>query len=797
MGMSATASTEPWVVVPAAADSPVRPRTNGGTEPGVTGPLLRRLDGPLKAAGAARYAADEPVDGAVHAVLVPSAIARGRIVRIDPAAAEAAPGVLLVLTHENAPTLRRMRTFSRGGTAIQAKPPLVDDRIDYAGQHVALVVAATPEQARYAASLLAVDYAAEAPRATLDGDPAGVSTPRSIMGEAPDHARGDPERGIAASTVRIGATYSTPIEHHNPIEPLTTTAVWGEDGGLTVYESTQGVATTRMGVAQALGLPGRKVRVVSRFVGGGFGCKGWYCGHITLAAVAARQLGRPVRLALSRAQMYTTVGYRPATIQHLALGAARDGRLTAILHDSTASGSAMGEFPEPSTQVSKHLYAVPNLRTRERVGVLDLAVPSSMRAPGEAPGSFALESALDELAVELGMDPIALRLRNDAAVDPDTGRPWNGRRLRECFAEGAARFGWDGRTREPRSMRDGHELIGWGVATAFFPSAVFPATARARIFADGRAEVESATADLGTGTLTIMTRIAADALGLPPACVTFTLGDSRLPFAFPAGGSSTARSVGPAVQAAALAARRKVTALAVRDPASPLHGASPEAVDAAAGELFLRDDSARRDTLAAVLTRAGKDKVEAGGRYGVADAAAMMVPMMLGPRFGGVARRLISPFAGKRAPGEVGAQFVEVRVDPDFGTVRVSRALGVFDIGTVLNPATARSQAIGGIGWGIGMALLERTEVHPTLAKIVSPNLSGYLVPSHADVPDIDAAFLDQADPAANPLGARGVGEIGVVGVAAAVANAVYHATGVRVRDLPITPEKLLPELRS
>ncbi len=764
------------------------PETRAG---GVGAPLPRR-DGRLKTAGAARYAADEPVDGVAHAVLVSSPVARGRIVGIDRANAEAAPGVLLVLTHENAPKLRNMRTLNRGGAALQSKPPLADDRIDFAGQPIALVVAETPQQARYAAGLLAPTIEKEAPRAVFDPETGPVATPRSVMGAAPDHRRGDPERALAEAETRIERTYTTPFEHHNAIEPLTTTAVWAEDGSLTVYESSQGVATASMGLAQALGLPRKKVRVVSRFVGGGFGSKAWYGGHVTLAAVAARQIGRPVKLPLTRAQMYTSVGYRPATVQRIALGARNDGTLTALVHDNTSAGSHLGEWAEASTGFSKHAYAVPNFASRERTAPLDLSVPSSMRAPGEAPGSFALESAMDELAMILGMDPIALRLRNDAATDPDSGRPWAGRRLRECYELGAERFGWADRTPEPRSMREGRDLVGWGTATAFFPSMTVPATAKARIHADGRVTVESAGADLGTGTLTIMSQIAADALGLPPERVTFTLGDSRLPFAFPAGGSSMARSLGPAVRAAARAALRKVVDLAVRDRVSLLFGAKPDEVEAIDGALVVRGNPARRDTLAAVLARAGLSHIEANGRFGFGAAAAMMVPMMLGPRLGGAVGKAIAPFAAPTAPGEFGAQFVEVRVDPDFGTVRVTRALGVFDIGTVLNPVTARSQGIGGIVGGIGMALLEKTDVHPTLGKIASPNLSGYLLPSHADVPDIDALFLDQPDPVANPLGARGVGEIGIVGVAAAIANAVHHATGIRVRDLPITPDKLL-----
>jgi xanthine dehydrogenase YagR molybdenum-binding subunit len=475
-----------------------------------------------------------------------------------------------------------------------------------------------------------------------------------------------------------------------------------------------------------------------------------------------------VKLALTRAEMYTAAGYRSQTIQQVKVGARGDAMLTALVHHSTSIGSDAGDFPEACPEVTKVLYACPNLETRVRLVRLDLGAPTSMRAPGEASGSFALESAMDELAYELQMDPIELRLRNYAETDPETGSPWSSKALRECYRQAAERFGWGQRNPEPRSMRDGRWLVGMGMATASLPSVGLPAEARASIRADGRAVVRSGTADLGTGQYTVMTQVAADALGMPPERLSFELGDTDLPVAPLAGGSGGVRSVGPAVRLAAEAARAKVIQLAARDEDSPLAGYGSDAVAAQDGELFLKHDPSKRESYAAILARHGLQEVTGDGSVGA-------VSMPSGHQ--------VNTF---------GAQFVEVRVDPDLGLVRVTRALGAFDIGTVLNPKTARSQLIGGIVMGIGMALLERTAIHPTLGKVVSPNLAGYLVPVHGDIPAIDAFFVEVDDPYVNSLGAKGAGELGITGVAAAVANAVYHATGKRIRNLPITSELLL-----
>jgi xanthine dehydrogenase YagR molybdenum-binding subunit len=736
----------------------------------LVGAPLDRVDGRLKVTGAATYTAEHRIDGLTHAALVQSAIARGQITRLATSAAVAAPGVLGVISHLNAPRLPRLKSSLTGeGFANQTVMPFEDARIYHAGQPVAMVVAETWEQAQYAARLVSVEYDMQNPRTELEPHVSEAYPPGPYFrGILPDYARGEPARGLADALIRVEQTYTTPIEHHNPMEPHATIATWDGEGGLTVYDASQGVFVTRAGLGEALGLPAEKIHVICPFVGGGFGTKAWLWPHTVLATIAARQIGRPVKLVLTRAQMYTLTGYRSQTLQDVQVGARRDGTLTAIIHHSTSIGSNVGEFQEPTTEVTRILYACPNVETRLRLVQLDLGVPTAMRAPGEASGSFALESAMDELAYELQMDPIELRLRNYARTDPDSGRPWSSNALGACYTEAAERFGWARRNPEPRSMGDGLFQVGWGMASASYPTSGAPAQATVAILADGQAVVQSGTADLGTGQYTVMTQVASDALGLPAERVRFELGDTDLPFAFVAGGSSGVRSVGPAVRLAANAARAKVLLLAGSDEDSPLSGYGHEAVSAEGGELFLKHDPSKRESYAAILARHGLQVVTGDGSVGA-------VSMPSGHQ--------VNTF---------GAQFVEVRVDPDLALVRVTRALGAFDIGRVLNPKTARSQAIGGIVMGIGMALLERTVIHPTLGKVASPNLAGYLVPVHSDIPAIDAFFVEVHDPYVNSLGAKGVGELSVTGVAAAIANAVYHATGKRVRNLPITPESLL-----
>lgn len=735
----------------------------------VIGQPRDRVDGRLKVTGAARYAAEFAAPNLAHGVLVQSTVANGRVREIDTAAAEAAPGVLAVLTHRNAPRLHAVAAVP-AGFAGQSLLPLQDDRVYYQGQHVAVVVADTLERAQHAASLVRVHYDEQPPTTRLEDALGAVFPPPPDFGAPPHYRRGDPEGALVVADVRLDQLYTTPIEHHNPMEPSATIAAWDGDH-LTLHDATQSISFTRQVIATMLELPEENVHVVAPYVGGGFGCKGFVWPHSALAAVAARHVGRPVKLVLARAQMYTSVGYRTPTRQQYSVGATREGKLTALVHHGISQTTPFDELAEFTGALTPMLYACPNVDTRNELVRVNAGTPTIMRAPGKASGSFGLESAMDELAYALDVDPLELRLRNYAEIDPETGHPWSSKALRECYRRGAERFGWDRRTPVPRSMRAGDRLVGWGMATASYPVFVFPASVLVRLLADGRVLVQTGSQDLGTGTYTVMSQVAADALGLPVDRVQVELGDSDFPPAPTAGASATAASLGSAVYLAARAARDQLARRAIEDPASPLNGADPAQLVVEGGRLSVADDPARGETYAALLARQGGAPVEA--RYDYTDT----VMRGAGPRFGMHA---------------FGAHFAEVHVDPLSGEVRLVRWVGAFDIGRVLNAKTARSQLLGGIIFGIGMALMEHTVADPRLGRILTPNLSTYLVPVHADVPDIDVQFVEEPDQHVNPLGVKGAGELGIVGAAAAVANAVYHATGIRVRDLPITPDKLL-----
>jgi len=722
------------------------------------GTPVERVDGRRKVTGKAAYAAEAHHPRLAYAALVQSTIARGRIAGIDAAAARRAPGVLAVLTHENAPPLR---TPPKGGTGPKSTPtmsgklgedrlPLADDVVHYAGQHVAVVVAETLEEARYAASLVRVRYREEPPVLDLDAAAPTAYFPERSFGRPLQHQRGDVAAGLAAGEVRVEQTYTTPVETNNPMEPSATVARW-EGGRLTVEDATQAVVGTRDVLAQVFGIPREDVRVLCPFTGGGFGCKGFQWGHTMLAAMAARVVRRPVQLNLTRAQMFTSVGHRPPTVQRLALAAKRDGTLTAMRHETLQPTSETTEFIEPcGLTTTKILYACENVAIPHRLVKVNVAPPTPMRAPGDCPGSFALESAMDELAYALRMDPIELRLRNHADRDPSEGKPWSSKHLKECYARAAEMFGWRRRPREPRSMRDGRLLVGWGMATALYPGNRRPASARIRLTPDGRALVQVATQDLGTGSYTIFTQVAADALGMPVDRVDFQLGDTDFPAAPVSGGSNTAASVSEAIVQAADNLRTKLAAIASRDASRPLSGVQPAAYTD-------------------VLARRGISAVEA-------EAA-------------------VKPDDEKVKAHSIhswGAQLCEVKIDPDLPRVQVTRWVSVIDVGRVLNPKLSRSQVMGGVTMGIGMALMEETVYDHRTGLPVNANLADYHVPVNADVPDVEVDFVGGPDPVINSLGCRGIGEIGITGVAAAIANAVYHATGKRVRDLPITPEKLL-----
>ncbi|HLX01694.1 MAG TPA: xanthine dehydrogenase family protein molybdopterin-binding subunit [Trinickia sp.] len=732
----------------------------------IIGQPMDRTDGVLKVTGQAKYAAEFPEAKLAHAVLVTSTIARGTIASIDTSRAQSMPGVLLVLTSRNMPGLPGAKSASP--PAVRRLSLLQDNEVHYSNEPIAVVVADTLERATDAARQLRVAYQASSnPVTDFESARANAHKPAPQQGRAVETLRGDIDAGLQAGTVRVDAVYTTPMEHHNPMEPHATMAAWdGPD--LTLYDTTQGVTNAQAAVAKILGMKPENVHVISPFLGGGFGCKGSVWSHTALCAVAAKEVGRPVRLALTRPQMFGPVGGRPRTEQHMVLAAHPDGTLTGMRHDTYANTSMIEDWTETCPMVTRMLYAVPNQATSWRLVRMNVGTPTFMRAPGEMTGSFALETSMDELAYALQMDPVALRLKNYAEVEPQENKPWSSKHLRECYHVGAEKFGWSRRTDTPRSMRDGHTLIGMGMATVTYPANRSDASALARILPDGNAIVVSGTQDIGTGTYTIMTQVAAEALGFPVERVSFGLGDSRLPRAPGSGGSQSAASVSPAVREAASGARRRLIELALADGGSPLHGASPDDVTVVDGWVVSRADPTRRDPAAAIIARAGGQPIEA-------EASAKR----------GEERE-------RYAFHSFGAVFAEVHVDADLGTIRVARVVGVYDVGRVLNAKTARSQLMGGIVWGVGAALEEETLLDARYGRFVNANLAEYHVPVNADIGTIDVTVLDVPDPHFNSLGARGIGEIGITGVVAAIGNAVYHATGVRVRDLPITLDKVM-----
>lgn len=728
------------------------------------GQPLDRTDGLLKVTGQARYSAEFQVPRLVHAVLVQSTVPAGRITRVDTHVAQAMPGVLLVMTHENAPRLPNDGKPALEPPAGRVLSLLQDDQVHYNGQPVAVVVGDTLEHAQAAARMVRVEVAQQPARLDFETARADAHSPGKVQTQSADTMRGDMASGMAQAAQRIEAIYGTPMEAHNPMEPHATIAVW-EGDSLTLYDSTQYVSGVRRTVARTLGLSPDKLRVVCPFVGGGFGCKGSVWSHVVLAAMAARQAGRPVKLVLERAQMFGPVGGRPRTEQRIAMGAASDGRFTAISHDSLTTTSMIEDWTEPCAIVTRMLYDTPNQRTTHRLARLNVGTPTFQRAPGEATGTFALEVALDEMAYALGIDPVELRLRNDAAQDPEKRIPWSSKSLAACYRTGAERFGWARRNPQPGSMREGTTRVGWGMATATYPANRSAAAATARYLPYGTAQVESGSQDLGTGTYTVMTQVAADAMGMPVDRVLISLGDTRMPEAPVSGGSQSVASVSPAVQAAGQQARDALIAAAIADASSPLHGLDAGAITVADGVLSAH--SGAREPAAAVVARYGRP----------IEVTAKVQP--------GEEKQKFSMHS-------FGAVFAEVHVDADLGVIRVSRIVGSYGVGRLLNAKTGRSQLMGGIVWGMGMALFEESLLDPRYGRIVNNNLAEYHVPVNADVPDIDILVLDEADPHINPLGAKGIGEIGITGVPAAIANAVYHATGRRVRELPITLDKLI-----
>ncbi len=754
----------------------------------VTGKPLDRVDGRVKVTGAAHYSADVPI-AVTYGVIFDSAIAKGRILTLDTAAAETSPGVLAVITHLNAPKLHPVQTFPFGPFG-EALVPLQQDTIYYSGQHLGIVIAETFEQATYAASLVQVTYEEQTATASLKD--------ALLRGESPqepppgtfaqgDATRGDIQQGLSDAEILLEETYSTQVIHHHPMELSATIAIWDLQQ-LTLYDSTQWIYGDRNAVATMLGIPQANVRIISHFVGGGFGCKCFTWSHVILAAIAAQKVGQPVKVVLTREQMFTSVGYRASSSQQIILGAKRDGTLTGISHTGTVQTSSFTSYPTAFGLITPMVYACPHLLVKHFLMPVNAGTPTQMRAPGEAIGMFALESAMDELASTLNIDPIELRLRNHADErDPQSGKPWSSKSLKQCYQQGAQRFGWERRTPEPGSMKDGSFLLGWGMATSAYPIYLSPAAARVKIFADGHFVAESGTHEIGTGTYTVMTQLAAEELGLSPERVTFELGDTKLPNTPIAGASRTVGSVGPAVQAAARSARMKVIEIAIADSASPLYGFASSDIIALVGRLCLKEDPTRGETYKAILNRHKLEVVEAYEETLPRDGTS-------GDRdkiFSGI-NALRGPVDSQYAMYNFGAHFAEVRINPVSMELRVSRFVGAFATGRILNPKTARSQLLGGIVMGIGMALLEETTTDTNFGRIATTSLGDYHLPAHIHIPEIDAFFVEEHDPFVNALGTKSVGEVGIVGSAAAIANAVYHATGKRIRELPIKLEALL-----
>ena len=734
------------------------------------GQPMTRVDGRAKVTGAAKYAAEHHTDDLAYGVVITSAIARGRITLIDASIALNVPGVLQVFTHENAPRLAGAASTYREEVAPPGTTfrPFESADIKFSAQPIALVVAETFELARYAASLVRVDYD-RAPHATdLIAALGQAFVPRrwEMLPQVP-RARGDASGAVAGAATRIEGEYRIPVEHHNPMEMFAVTVVRDSDGKLTVYDKTQGVQNVQGYLCSEFGYAQTDLRVLAPFVGGAFGAGLRPQYHAWLAVLAARELKRSVRVSLTRQQMFG-LGYRPDTWQRVVLGADADGRLEGLIHQAVANTSRFEDYTEKTLLSSGRLYQCDNAAFDYKVVRLDMATPIDMRAPGCATGVYALECAMDELAVSLRIDPLELRLRNYAESDQEANLPFSSKALRECYQQGAERFGWSRRKPEPRSMRHGNALVGLGMATGHYDAVTVPASASCVLTADGRMTVSSATADIGTGTYTIMTHIAAESAGVPIERVTFELGDSSLPRAPVEGDSFTAGSVGAAVKAACEKMRDQLVVLAKQTNTSPLDNAAPADVVFADGSIRLKSDGSRSVSMVDILRQANVDSVR-------------------GDAF-------VTP-PEKRQQYECflhSAVFAEVHVDENLGTIQVMRVVNAVAGGRILNPITARSQILGGVVWGIGMALEEESVIDQKFGRIMNHSFAEYHVPVNADIHDIEVIFVHEDDDVVNTLGAKGIGEIGVVGIAAAIANAVYHATGRRVRDLPITLDKLL-----
>ncbi|MDQ0564324.1 xanthine dehydrogenase YagR molybdenum-binding subunit [Rhizobium mesoamericanum] len=724
-----------------------------------------RVDGPHKVTGAARYTADFNQPGQAYAVIVSATIGLGSVTGIESASVEKMPGVIAVISHLNAEKLPYRPHKAVIDPAVGERLHILqDDNVRFYGQPVALVVADTLDHAERAAAELHIYYEARQPLV----DPTDQTAERIVPdASAGDRSRGDAASAVAQAPVTVDETYHIARENHNPMEPHATIASWSGDR-LTLWSKSQYLVNEQAEIAAIFGLPLENVEVICPFIGGAFGTSLRTWPHVTLAALAARQVRRPVKLVLTRKQMFFTTGHRPRTFQRVALGATSEGKLTGVIHEGTGETSRYEQFTEALTSATDYLYSCPNVHTRYRLAQLDTSTPNHMRGPGEASGIFALESALDELSHKLGIDPIELRRRNEPQINEAENKPFSSRSLMQCYELGAERFGWAQRTAQPRSMRDGRLLIGMGTATATYPAFHAPASARVRLLADGMVEVEAAASDMGPGTYTSMSQVAAEYLGLPLERIRFRLGRSGYPQTPSHGGSWTMASVGSAIRAACLEVQAQAARLAVARANSPVSQDSVNDLEWSAGHLRRRGETSSATSYQDIVISNGVP-IEASG-------SAQRDPNV----------------AERYSMHSFGAVFAEVAVDPDVGTISVRRIVGAYAIGRVVNPLLARSQCTGGMIGGMGMALMERTALDPRDGRPVNAHMADYLMPVNLDIPALEAHFVEEIDPHVNPLGVKGLGEIALVGTAPAIANAVFHATGKRVRTLPIRIEDIL-----
>ena len=741
-----------------------------------------RIDGVAKVTGAARFASDEPVQHPAFAYLVTSTIARGRIESFDLERARAVPGFIDILTHDNVGSETKTDTGPDGKPSTTT---LETDRVWYSGQIIGVVLAETYEAAREAANKVSVVYAADSPSATFDS--AGVETQPHQPTKTPDPAKGDAPGAFTNAAVKVDARYSTPTQHHNPIELFTVTCVW--DGPkLTIYEPSQFMWGTKASVARQLKLDPDNVRAVSRFIGGAFGSKGPNP-RTAWIAIAAKRIGRPVKLVPTRSQGFTIATYRAETRQRVQLGADRLGKLVSFSHEGWEITSRPSGYNVAGVESTARMYACPNIATAVNVVHADRNTPGYMRAPPETPYMFGLESAMDELAHELHMDPIELRRVNDTQTDPVDGLPFSSRSLMQCYTQAAAQFGWAKRNAEPGSTRDGEWLIGYGCATACYPSNMGPAAVRVSLNPEGKAVVGLAGHEIGTGAYTAVAITAARSLGIDIKDVTVLMGDSDLPPVMIAGGSNNAASATNVVVKACEELRRRIAEAAVNSSDSPFRGRDPDTLRLAGGKLLGPQDTAQdvHENLHVAISRAGH-RLEVYAENippGLPPTAVSDMSKGKAVLLSGAGRKDVAAYA-------FGAHFVEVRVHERTRETRVARVVSAFAAGTIVNPMAAHSQFMGGAIWGLSSALHEATELDEAAARYVNDNLADYLVPVNADVPSVEIIMVPEQDTRVNPLGVKGIGEIGIVGMNAAVANAVFNATGKRIRDLPIRPEKLL-----